>query len=142
MTRPTSAAVQQAMDDLAALFSARQGGKTTAARCVKTIHDGAYAAGVEDGRQRDAAIERRFHAVMAELMRLERLAPLESVGRCVDSVPGPGPYRTPCANPSYELHHGRPLCMFHIYDARETAGESVYGNGPLEALGLPERDED
>jgi hypothetical protein len=126
------AEVQQAMDDLAALFGPRQGGKTTAARCVKTIYDGAFAAGVEEGRRRDAAIERRAHAMMAELMRLERLAPLRSVGKCTELLETPIGWR-PCGNPSYELHRDEPLCMFHIYDAREAAGESVYGNGHIDA---------
>lgn len=43
--------IQRAMDELAALFGARQGGKTTAARCVQEIYDGAIA---EGRRQADA----------------------------------------------------------------------------------------
>lgn len=76
-------------------------------------------------RDRLASVERRFHAVMAELMRLDRLAPLRSTGRCTELLPTPLGY-CPCGNDSYELYRDEPLCIFHIYDAREAHGESVY----------------
>lgn len=59
---PAPRTVQQAMDELASLFvGARQGGKTTATRCIKEIYEGALARGISEGR-RQAAVAIRAQA--------------------------------------------------------------------------------